>query len=77
MSHREREDGQCEVAVTVEGSQFIGVADDFFEALLRVREQLELTGLLVGVRGASRDVLPSPMSRQMGACLLAYRMVMG
>jgi hypothetical protein len=77
LSYREREDGQCEVIVTVEGKQFAGVADDFFEALLRVRTELEPNGLLIGVRGASRDVWPSPMSRQMGGGLRAYRMVMG
>jgi hypothetical protein len=77
LSYRELADGQCEVTVTTEGKQFAGVADDFFEALLRVRAQLEPNGLLLGVRGASLDVWPSSMARQMGGGLKAYRMVMG
>jgi hypothetical protein len=77
LSYCEWADGQCEVAVAIESKQFVGVADDFFEALLRVRAQLEPNGWLLGVRGASLDVWPSSMARQMGGGLRAYRMVMG
>jgi len=77
LSYRERDDGQCEVTITFGAERYAAVADDFFETLLSVRARLELKGLLVGVLGASRDVWPSAMSRQMGGGLKAYRMVLG
>jgi hypothetical protein len=77
LLYRELENGKCEVVVTSRGVHYVGVAEDFFGALLDVRTQLEANGLLIGVRGASRDVWPSAMSRQMGGGLKAYRMVPG
>ena len=77
LNYTEREDGQCEVGVLHSGERLSALAGDFFEALLAVRVQLESRGLLLGVRGATRDVWPSAMSRQMGSGLQAYRMALG
>ncbi|WP_300266988.1 hypothetical protein [Microbacterium sp.] len=49
-------------------------ADDAFEALCRVREELEPFGWRIGVAGAQRDVWPSGMSRDQGGGRVAYRM---
>lgn len=50
----------------------------FFEALCRVREDLEATfGLRPDCYGASRDVYPSGMARDMGLGLKAYKSVIG
>lgn len=49
-------------------------ADDAFEALCLVREELEPFGWLIGVAGAQADVWPSGMARDQGGGLRAYRM---
>jgi hypothetical protein len=54
-----------------------GAGVDFFEALCRVREQLELSGRRLLCYGASLDVFPSGMTRDMDAGLLAYRLKVG
>ncbi len=52
-------------------------ADDAFEALCRVREQLEPDRWRLGVAGAQVDVWPSGMARDQGGGLRAYRMAAG
>ena len=49
-------------------------ADDAFEALCLIREELEPQGWRLGVAGAQLGVWPSGMSRDMGGGLTAYRM---
>lgn len=49
-------------------------ADDAFEALCIVREELEPFGWRIGVAGAQADVWPSGMARDQGGGLRAYRM---
>lgn len=49
-------------------------ADDAFEALCLVRDQLEPLGWRLGVAGAQIDVWPSGMARDQGGGLRAYRM---
>jgi hypothetical protein len=64
-------------AVKVDSSEFDPVeaqADDAFEALSLVREQLEPLGWRIGVAGAQLGVWPSGMSRDQGGGLTAYRM---
>lgn len=64
--------------VTVESPELGSVeagADDAFEALCRVREQLEPDGWRLGVAGAQVDVWPSGMARDQGGGLRAYRLV--
>lgn len=52
-------------------------ASDFFEAFCRVRQFTEAEGLLPICYGASLNVYPSGMARDMGGGLTAYRMTMG
>lgn len=49
-------------------------ADDAFEALCIVREELEPYSWRIGVAGAQADVWPSGMARDQGGGLRAYRM---
>lgn len=43
-----------------------------FEALVRLRRQLEPDGLTVAVQGARRDTYPSGMARDMGGGMRIY-----
>lgn len=54
--------------VTADGpwGHVTGRADDCFEALTRVREQIEPQGWLLGVNGSRRDTWPSGMCRDTG-----------
>jgi hypothetical protein len=49
-------------------------ANDAFEALCLVREELEPRGWRLGVAGAQADVWPSGMARDQGGGLSAYRL---
>jgi hypothetical protein len=51
--------------------------EDFFEALKRLRLDLEKTGALLYCFGASENVYPSGMQRSMGPAILAYRTPIG
>ncbi|WP_232333730.1 hypothetical protein [Agromyces laixinhei] len=48
-------------------------ANDAFEALCLVREQLEPYGWRIGLAGSQVDVWPSGMARDQGGGLVAYR----
>jgi hypothetical protein len=50
---------------------------DFFEALRLLRLDLEKTGALLCCFGASENVYPSGMQREMGPVISAYRMRLG
>lgn len=50
---------------------------DYFESFCRIREHLETQGLRPHCHGASLNVFPSGMTRQMGGGQLAYRLAMG
>jgi hypothetical protein len=52
-------------------------ASDYFEAFCRVRNQLDKEGLQPLCYGASLNVYPSGMARDMGAGLKAYRLTIG
>jgi hypothetical protein len=52
-------------------------ADDMFEALVRIREQLEPQGWFVAVQGSRLDAFPSAMQREMAGGLNVYLMRMG
>ncbi|WP_405673924.1 type VII secretion system-associated protein [Streptomyces canus] len=54
----------------------IGIGGDCFEALTRVREQIEPAGWLLGVNGARRDTWASGMCRGLGA-FQVYRLTPG
>jgi hypothetical protein len=51
---------------------YTATAPDVFEALVRLRRQLEPDGLMIAVQGARRDTYPSGMARDMGAGMKVY-----
>jgi hypothetical protein len=51
---------------------YTSTAPDVFEALVRLRRQLEPDGLIIAVQGARRDTYPSGMARDMGAGMKVY-----
>ena len=53
---------------------YTATAPDMFEALVRLRRQLEPDGLVVAVQGARRDTYPSGMARDMGGGMRVYVM---
>ena len=67
----------CKISTTILGKEINGSDHDFFAAFCRVREQLEEEGLMPMCYGASRNVFPSGMLRDMFDGILAYRLVMG
>ncbi len=66
--------GSCKLECSYRGKDISASAADFFEALRQIRLQLETEGLRLFCYGASLNVYPSPMARDMGAGLKAYRM---
>ena len=52
-------------------------AADFFDALVSIRRQLQRDGLMPYCYGASLNVFPSAMARDMGQGLRAYKMTLG
>ena len=67
----------CLLRLAFPSSEFTACGPDYFEALIRLRRELEPVGVQILVNGASRDVWPSAMARSMGLGLKAYRMRMG
>ena len=67
----------CKLTCAYRGRTIEAEAPDFFEALCLVRRQLEPEGLIPFCYGASLNVYPSGMAREMGAGLKAYRMTKG
>jgi hypothetical protein len=67
----------CRLTCTYRGKTIAAEAGDFFEALCRVRRQLEPEGLIPFCYGASLNVYPSAMARDMGLGFKAYRMTKG
>jgi hypothetical protein len=53
---------------------YTATGPDMFEALVRLRRQLEPDGLMVAVQGSRRDTYPSGMARDMGGGLQVYLM---
>lgn len=67
----------CVIKLRSESDEVEGEGSDFFNAFCRVREKLEPLGLKPLCYGASRNVFPSNMVRDMGDGLKAYKMRMG
>jgi hypothetical protein len=61
----------------VHGFNISGVGSDFFEAFCGIRDQLATHGFYPLCYGASLNVFPSPMSRDMSAEMVAYKMQPG
>jgi hypothetical protein len=56
---------------------YTATGPDMFEALVRLRRQLEPDGMMLAVQGARRDSYPSGMARDMGAGMQVYIMQAG
>ncbi|OWJ59078.1 hypothetical protein [Inquilinus limosus] len=69
--------GTCKLTCAYRGKTIEAEASDFFEALCLVRHQLEPEGLIPFCYGASLNVYPSGMARDMGRGLKAYRLTKG
>jgi len=70
-------DGRCHMHLRYEKYDLRSAASDYFDALAELREQLERRGLVTLCYGASRNVFPSGMARDMGAGLSAYKLALG
>jgi hypothetical protein len=70
------EDG-CHLTLETGGLVFEATEPEYFEAFCRICEELEQDGLRPHCYGASRNVYPSGMGRDMGAGLKAYRVSLG
>lgn len=69
--------GFCRLSCEYRGQVIAAEAGDFFEALCMIRLTLEKESLIPFCYGASLNVFPSNMARQMGLGHSAYRMEMG
>lgn len=67
----------CKLTCIYRGKKLQAEADDYFEALVSIRRELEAEGLIPFCFGASLNVFPSPMARGMGGGLRAYRLKVG
>jgi hypothetical protein len=66
-----------ELTFLLGSSSYSAAGYDLFDALTTLRRSLESDGWLICCAGASRDVYPSGMSRQMSGGRAAYRHVTG
>lgn len=71
------ESGCCHLQLSYRGRIIDAQAGDYFEALCRARRELEHEKLIPFCYGASLNVYPSGMARDMGAGLKAYRLTIG
>jgi hypothetical protein len=67
----------CSLTIRFAGREIRASEPDYFEALCRIRDELESFHLRPNCYGASRNVFPSGMGRDMGSGLNAYKMKMG
>ena len=75
--HATTSEGQCRVVFKFRDSEIEASSSDYFEAFSEVRLKLEQVGLIPFCYGASLNVFPSGMCRDMGAGLSAYRLTIG
>jgi hypothetical protein len=68
---------ECRLTCEYRGKRLQASANDFFAALCTIRIELEKESLIPFCYGASMNVYPSPMCRDMGLGRKAYRIVMG
>jgi hypothetical protein len=67
----------CEIQATLGQRSWTRSAADYFEALALIRRELEADGWLLSCYGASKNVYPSAMARDMGRGLKAYKTYLG
>jgi hypothetical protein len=71
------EDHHCRLRCEYRDKAVEGTATDFFQALCNVRGLLAGDGLIPFCYGASLNVYPSGMARDMGRGLKAYKLAVG
>jgi hypothetical protein len=76
LSTTEEED-RCHISFAYRDRVIEAEANDYFEALCLIRQQLEEERLIPFCYGASLKVYPSGMARDMGAGLKAYKLEIG
>lgn len=69
--------GACRLVCEYRGKVLSAEAKDYFEALCNIRVKIEKEGLIPFCYGASLNVYPSQMAREMGRGKAAYKMEMG
>ncbi len=67
----------CTLSLTFDDREYSATDEDYFEALCRIREQMEDVGLRPKCYGAHVAAYPSGMSRSMGYGLKIYRLTLG
>ena len=73
----EEANGLCRLLCDYRGKVISSEAADYFEALSNIRLELEKESLIPFCYGASLNVFPSGMARDMGQGKAAYKMEMG
>jgi hypothetical protein len=73
----EPRDGRCHITFRFRDRVIEASATDYFKAFSQIRLQLEPDGLIPFCYGASLDIFPSGMGRDMGSGLVAYRITIG
>jgi hypothetical protein len=68
---------RCRLICEYRNKEIFGDANDYFEALRIIRLELEKEGLIPFCYGASLNVFPSRMARDMGKGKTAYKMEIG
>jgi len=71
------EEGVCKIAFYYRDRTIEASASDYFDAFSLIRTQIEQEGLIPFCYGASLNVFPSGMCRDMGSGLSAYRLTNG
>lgn len=71
-------DNEVEIVyISKEGECFPFIGENFYQALLRIREFFESRGEIIVCDGTVENVFPSPMSLSMGSGRFAYKLTMG
>ena len=69
--------GKCVITFCYRDKKLSAQDSDYFAALCVIREQLEIDELIPFCYGASLNVYPSGMCRDMGSGMVAYRTEIG
>ena len=70
-------DGVCKLTFSYRGRELLAQESDYFASFCAIREQLEADQLIPFCYGASLNVYPSGMCRDMGSGMVAYKIEMG
>jgi hypothetical protein len=73
----DEESEPCILSLTYRDQTISVQASDYFEALCQIRLQLEAQQMQLLCYGASKNVYPSGMARDMGQGLRAYKLTIG